>query len=1463
MKRKLLFMMLCIIGCMTWITSHAQEDVTDTYLTNAGLTDLTGWTIDPGFGGNGYTAWNTSGDVPVIEFYHTWSANAGAAIGSTKTFNFSQTATLPAGDYRIAVNAFYREGNGNGTNTKAYIYAGEKQQYVVGLPAGGLNAYTGGNDLLKAANAFSQGAYSNEFDFTLDEETEIEMGFHGYIDTYCSWCILGPVKLYKYNLEDYINDYRLKVSEAEALYESPMNQTVLQALQDAVQDPSSFTNKEQVLTATQELNIALNNAKTSVAAYATADVAGYLAKMKSVLDNTNVYTSDAYNTHYATVQEKYNNGELTDEFVATLTPNGAYSTGWHATNHIDDVLLSTWTVGGEQCVDYNKSLYINTWSTEGNTDGSEFYTPFFEYWTGDANSLNANTFTSTMVGLEPNTDYSVTIRARVRQTNNQTKVENGITMQVGEGAAVDISSGSLFGSTPFYIGNFSAMGKTDADGNLVTTITVSENSNISWLSFYNVNYTEGEDLSAYIADYEFAFATATSYTTKGMDPNLKPAFVTAVAAATLADPDNATKEELIAAKEALEAAMTDDVKNSVAELCGSSINNWTTTGNNGAFHVNTWSGEGASDGSNMITPFLENWIARGTALTDADISYTLTSQTPGYYKVNALIRSLNEAGGATPAGTFIFANDNIERAYNGSACTNGVYDTPTVYGLVGEDGKLVIGVKIIQANVNWVSFKDFNVEYVGTELTDAIAANQTEEKRTFQYNADAQAEEDEAVNALTDELTDANYTAAGQAIEAAYRKLDVVPETINIYEGEDDITETGLTLNAEKQTATLTAVVGPEGASQDVEWNSDNTDVATITAEGELTAVLPGTATIKATSSVTQEVYAETTITVEFAETEVPEVTYVNDGAKRTYSALGENIIKNGSFEYPDGFYNWTQAKDFTTKITSAKFKVNEEDGNKYLVGTVNEGAAGEGSLGVAWPIEAGKSYVFSYRVKNINANSGNQQYLITSLTNTKGTETKVLGTPTVNKGEWATVKYAFTNDEEYQFVQVKFRWLNNQFGFDDFYLCEATTTEVGNVDYITENVPSGNIGTNVFQYNQTNIEDAQGLTQATPDNQYTGATVAQVQEAYDLMMSLNQPNASSRYYLVVATEGHALNGNAVLVSLGATSANNPTGYSFNASYSTPDQNLAQAWTFVPVDGKLNTYKMYYTDENNEAVYLTYGSLNGSAAGWKSQQIQGTKVLDNAGDFQILGTSTDNVINIRNTVYSASTYNGTIACQGGGALYTESGNADFTVQLAEPAVIEVAIAEGAYATRMFPFKPEIPSGVVCYEVEEMNGTSLVLKEVSDPQANTPYILYSEEAEIGEDVEGYGTATSLEPVEKGLLVGTLADENTVKAGNYVLQTLTNGQKFYKVASDITNYPAYRAYLKGSEVGDGVKEIGLAGDDTPTGINAISEGGFNFSNIEGVYDLSGAKIGRLQKGTNVVRMKDGSVRKVLVK
>ena len=188
-----LFLTLCLVGV------SARTDVTSQYLQNANLSALTGWNY--GDGGYDYTNWKTDSNVPVIEFYHTFSENPGTPIGDTRNFHFTQNVTLPAGKYRLVANAFYREGIGNGTS-KAVLVAGTQQKNIAGLKSGELSFFSGSSDLYKAANALSLGHYVNFVDFTIDAQQEMTLGIRGYIDTYISWCVLGGMRLYRYTDEE-------------------------------------------------------------------------------------------------------------------------------------------------------------------------------------------------------------------------------------------------------------------------------------------------------------------------------------------------------------------------------------------------------------------------------------------------------------------------------------------------------------------------------------------------------------------------------------------------------------------------------------------------------------------------------------------------------------------------------------------------------------------------------------------------------------------------------------------------------------------------------------------------------------------------------------------------------------------------------------------------------------------------------------------------------------------------------------------------------------------------------------------------------------------------------------------------------------------------------------------------------------------------------------------------------------
>ncbi len=257
MKKIRLLLVLALASVCSIQVMRAEVDVTTLYLQNASLMSLDGWSY--GDNGHNYTDWRTDGAVPVIEHWN-----------STKTFHLTQEATLPAGAYRFSVNAFYREGDGNGTNNKAYMVVGENTKFVHALTPADVTfneTLSGSSAFLRAATAFSLGYYNNTLDFTLDDEQTITLGVRGTITTSNSWFVHGPFKLYQLTLDDFLSEYRVEVANAEALYGKPMSAVVLAELQAAVVAESNLTTSAMAVQATATLQAAIAKAKASVLGY--------------------------------------------------------------------------------------------------------------------------------------------------------------------------------------------------------------------------------------------------------------------------------------------------------------------------------------------------------------------------------------------------------------------------------------------------------------------------------------------------------------------------------------------------------------------------------------------------------------------------------------------------------------------------------------------------------------------------------------------------------------------------------------------------------------------------------------------------------------------------------------------------------------------------------------------------------------------------------------------------------------------------------------------------------------------------------------------------------------------------------------------------------------------------------------------------------------------------------------------
>lgn len=397
--------------------------------------------------------------------------------------------------------------------------------------------------------------------------------------------------------------------------------------------------------------------------------------------------------------------------------------------------------------------------------------------------------------------------------------------------------------------------------------------------------------------------------------------------------------------------------------------------------------------------------------------------------------------------------------------------------------------------------------------------------------------------------------------------------------------------------------------------------------------------------------------------------------------------------------------------------------------------------------------------------------------------------------------------------------------------------------------VPTANIGTGVFQYNSDDVAALSAkidAAKAVLDN--VSATKAEIEEQIAILAAiepllLNAPAADKLFNIVVATAGHAKENNPIIIIPGASVANNPTGYAMNANFAA-NVNLSQAFTFTQVDG--NNYQIS-TKLGEEVIYLTNGEKNGSEAGWKNAQIQATTDAEKAMNFTITALTTEGAFNIINTATSS-----TIACQAGGNIYTEDGNADFKLVETTKPSISINTTAAGWGTVMLPFSGlEVPAGVKAYTCAAVDGTTLTLEEVSVLTANTPYII---EGAWNETVSNDAQGAALTYTE-GLLTGVYADAD-VPVGSYVLQKLEGVVGFYQVAEGKQpSVGANHAYL--TVPASEVRAYFLGGDATGIeAVNALLRGSAE------IYGAGGARQNGLQKGVNIIKQ-NGKTIKVMVK
>ena len=394
----------------------------------------------------------------------------------------------------------------------------------------------------------------------------------------------------------------------------------------------------------------------------------------------------------------------------------------------------------------------------------------------------------------------------------------------------------------------------------------------------------------------------------------------------------------------------------------------------------------------------------------------------------------------------------------------------------------------------------------------------------------------------------------------------------------------------------------------------------------------------------------------------------------------------------------------------------------------------------------------------------------------------------------------------------------------------------------------TANVGTGVFQKSfvddgtlSSAITDAEGVynnpdataSEVTNATSTLNSTKETVVSAYE-NAELNAP-AEADVYSLYLVDG--FNKTVTFKAGNATSGTYAIGYTEDAG-----SIYNQAIHFAKVEN--NKYNLYIVDDQNVKHYLCTGTVYGG----NNNQIRTTDDASKALEVEVIATAEEGVYNLLNTEANAL-----LGSNGDSGFFTADTYKAFNINAATEATVELKVAAGKYATRIFPFTPALPAGINAYACETIAEKELTLTPATELKANVPYILENTTAsDVEESLSGYGVAKDA-TYTAGLLTGVYA-ETPITAG-YVLQTLSGVQAFYSVDSEVAiTVPAFRAYLT-VPAADGQAKAFFFPRDIETAIQGVEAQGVQNAVI---FNLAGQRVSKAQKGIYVVNGKKVTVK-----
>lgn len=850
------------------------------------------------------------------------------------------------------------------------------------------------------------------------------------------------------------------------------------------------------------------------------------------------------------------------------------------------------------------------------------------------------------------------------------------------------------------------------------------------------------------------------------------------------------------------------------------LGGWHIEGGN-TFEVNTWSHKGETDGSNMTTPFIQDHVGKENKAANATISHTVSHLIPGIYEVSGLIRVLNEAGGDTPFGATLYANEGSTNACNGEPCTNGVYGTYIVKGTVGTDGVLTFGIKVANANFNWVSFKNFKLQYLGAASIEQLQATLQEKiKEAKAYAENCPKGIAAIVNAAITQGDNAQPTeeSLNAAIAALTQAIALAEETAPAIEAFKTLM------------ATCQGYASHSSAEESVKqaFQKAMTDAQT---------ALDAATTVEAIQEATQtlQTACETYVLSAEPETGYPfDYTFLMNEANNSANGWSKNVTEGNiqNFTYKNsaeknngdlqktGFMEAWDGKNYTATITYTR---NELPNGHYKVSayaftTVNGNTSFTGN---------------DKEVKMDNSTALFTNPTIEDVIVDEGKLTVGLNTTDAN---WTGI----TNIQ----LQYLSKLTDAEASAKAKEALYAKLEEASSMDTET------NVGTEAFQIPETAIDAFDAAFDKANDIYMNSQKVDEIEAATKALEeamqalknpTLNAPKEGELFCMVNITEGFGYKNNALSPIYSADKINDGE---YNLKWShIVDANYAQAFKFTPVEGQKNQYTISFTDEEGNTRYLSTQALAGYMEGTRHDRIRVTEEAEKALPVEIL-LAGDGVYKLKNTKHGSN-----FGSTGNDDLFTTNDRSDLSLVKAEKANVPLSITAAGWCTLILPFDAEIPEGFEVYsctgtEVPVGTSTALVLEKAESIEAHTPYIVKGKDGDTY-DFSDYGTALQ-DQYAAGLMTGTFTQQKAF-ANTYVLQNQEGKVGFYKVAagSEPTIKP-YHAYINADVAEANIVALLLPGIET--GINGIvaEDALVNVYDLNGILVRENVKLGQALEG-----------------